>query len=169
MSRYAIPILFFVILIPALFRHIPVYNVFLEGAEEGMKTVWSIFPAMLAMLTAVSMLRASGAFSWILGLCSPLLEHFQIPEEILPLALMRPLSGSGALGILTDLLSRFSPDSETGRIASVLMGSTETTFYTLSVYFRRTRVQYTKKIIPAARLGDLCGLFAAVHFSRIFS
>ncbi len=168
MSQYAIPILFVLILASALYRHVPVYSVFLEGAEEGMKTVWSIFPAMLAMLTAVAMLRASGAFSWLLTLLSPLTKHFSIPEEVLPLALMRPLSGSGALGILSDLLSRFSPDSDTGRIASVLMGSTETTFYTLSVYFRRTRVKYTKKIIPAALLGDLAGLLAAVHFSRIF-
>lgn len=167
MSVYIVPFLFATILIAAIYRRLPVYQIFLEGAEQGMQVVISIFPTILAVLTAVGMLRSSGALELLIHILSPLTEWLGIPKEVMPLALMRPISGGGSLGILSELFGRVSPDSEPGVIASVLMGSTETTFYTLCVYFRKTRVKYTKQILPAALLGDLVGILCAVWVTRM--
>lgn len=168
MTAYIIPLLMGMILCMALSRKVPVYTEFIAGAEEGMKTVIGIFPCLIAVLTAVSMLRASGAMSWILSAAAPLTNALHIPEDVMNLALIRPISGSGALGVLADLFKNNPPDSEAGRIASVMMGSTETTFYTLMVYFRRTQVKYTKRAVPAAVFGDIVGLLASVAVCKIF-
>lgn len=168
MTVYIIPAIMAFILICALRKKVPVYSVFIDGAEDGMKTVLGIFPCMLAILTAVAMLRASGALDMLIGLLAPLTRALQIPDTVMPLALIRPVSGSGALGILTDILKTNSPDSAAGRIASVMMGSTETTFYTLMVYFQRTKVKYTKRAVPAAVFGDIVGILASVLACKIF-
>lgn len=167
MSTYLIPVLMGMILCAALWRRVPVYTEFLAGAEQGMRTVIGIFPCLVAVLAAVEMLKASGVLGWFLNLISPLTAVVGVPEDVLQLALIRPISGSGALGVLADLFRTHSPDSEAGRIASVLMGSTETTFYTLMVYFSGTRVQYTKRVIPAAVFGDIVGLLASIFICKI--
>ena len=148
-------------------RKTTVYTTFIDGVGEGIKTVMGIFPAILAILTATAMLEASGAFDLLLNLLSPLTQALKIPEEVMPLAIVRPMSGGASLGVLSDILDKCTPDSFSGTVASVIMGSTETTFYTLCVYFRKTRVKYTKKIIPAALIGDFVGLLAAVWVCKI--
>ena len=156
--KYIIPFLIVAIIITALKKKIPVYDSFIGGAEEGMKIVLGIFPALLAVLTAAYMLRASGAIDLIISLIAPITDLIGIPREVMPLALIRPVSGSGALGILTDTLNTYGADGDIGKIASVIMGSTETTFYCLCVYFAKTKVKYSQRAIPCAVLGDLAGI-----------
>ncbi len=166
MTSYILPAIIMLILFIS-FKKTMVYTNFIEGASKGMKTVVSIYPAILAIMTATAMLEASGAFVWILKLVSPITSFFKIPQEIMPLAIIRPLSGGASLGVLSEIMSKYDPESYISRTASVLMGSTETTFYALCVYFKNTRVKYTKKIIPAAIIGDIVGLIAAVWVCRI--
>lgn len=166
-SQLAIPIMLCVILIFGFKKKVPIYSTFLSGAEDGMKTVVQIFPAMLAILTAVAMFKASGAMDLLIFCVRPVTNLLHIPEDILPLSLLRPISGSGALGLLTELLGSAGPDSMTGRMASVIMGSTETTFYTLAVYFKSTKVQYTRGALPAALIGDLVGIIASVWICKL--
>lgn len=166
MSRYIIPFVIMSILLFSM-RKTEVYKSFTDGVFDGMKTVAGIYPSILAILVAAEMLRVSGAFGVIINFLSPVTKFLKIPDDIMPLAMVRSISGGASLGLLGDILGRFSPDSLNGRIASVIMASTETTFYTLSVYFRKTRVKYTKKIIIAAIIGDIVGLLAAVRVCKI--
>lgn len=168
MSAYLIPLMMGLILCMALAKKVPVYTEFITGAESGLRTVIGIFPCLVAVLAAVSMLRASGVMDWLLTLAKPITDALSIPEPVLNLALIRPISGSGALGVLADIFKTNSPDSPTGLLASVIMGSTETTFYTLMVYFRTTRVKYTKRALPAAVFGDIVGLLAGIGVCKIF-
>lgn len=165
--QLVIPLIIVVIIIMALVRKLPVYETFIGGAEDGLKIVIGIFPALLAVLTAAYMLRASGAIDLIINLISPVTDFLHIPKEIMPLALIRPVSGSGALGILTDILNNYGADTDIGKIASVIMGSTETTFYCLCVYFAKTKVKYTMRAVPCAVLGDIAGILAGVMIVRL--
>lgn len=146
---------------------VPCYQVFIEGVEEGLKTVISIFPALVAILSAAAMLRESGAIFALSELLSPVTSFLKIPSEILPLALIRPLSGGGSIGLLTDTVKTYGTDSQIARAACILCASTETTFYTIMVYFRRTKVKYTKRVILAAVFGDLVGILCASALSKI--
>ncbi len=166
--KYIIPVILILIVLSGVIKKIPVYSVFCDGALEGMKTVMGIFPVILAVTMGVSMLKASGVVSYITGLLENLLKPIGFPTEVLPLVLVRPLSGSGAMGVLTDILNEFHPDSFIGFFASVIMGSTETTFYTLMVYLKNTRVKYSKHIIPAAVFGDIVGVMVGLACSSIF-
>ena len=161
---YVIPAIILIILIVALAKKLPSYELFIDGAQEGMKIVLGIFPPLVAVLTAAYMLRASGTLDLIISLLSPVTKY--IPAEVMPLALIRPLSGSGAIGILTEILNVHGADSEIGRIASVIMGSTETTFYCLCVYFAKTRVKHNLKAVPFAAAGDIVGIVMAVILIR---
>lgn len=165
MTSYILPLVLVSILVLS-FGKTEIYNDFISGAGEGIRTVLGIFPAILAILVACAMLRASGAFDIFLKLVSPLTHRFKIPDEIMQLAVVRPLSGGAAIGILSDII-KSSPDSHASLAAAVMTASSETTFYTLSVYFGKTRVKYTKKIIPAAIIGDIVGLLAAVWVCKI--
>lgn len=158
--QYIIPVLILLIIIMALFHKLPVYETFIGGAEDGLKIIFGIFPSLLAVITAASMLRASGAIDLITGFLSPVTDLLRIPKEVMPLALIRPVSGSGALGLLTDILKTCGADTNAGLLASVIMGSTETTFYCLCVYFAKTKVKYTMRAVPCAVLGDIAGLLA---------
>ncbi len=164
---YIIPILILMIILMALFRKQPAYELFISGAEDGLKIVLGIFPALLAVLTAASMLRASGAIDLITGFLSPVTDWLKIPREVMPLALIRPVSGSGALGLLTDILKNYGADGDIGKIASVIMGSTETTFYCLCVYFAKTKVKYTIRAIPCAVIGDIVGILVGVLLIKL--
>ena len=165
--EYIIPAMIVAIFLLGIKNKIPVYTVFCDGALWGLKTVGQIFPVVLAITVGVSMMRVSGVMDALTNLLSPLTEFINLPKEVLPLVLIRPMSGSGALGILTDILNTYGPDSHIGIVASVIMGSTETTFYTLMVYFKNTRVKYTKHIIPAALFGDIVGVGVGVLVSSI--
>lgn len=165
--KYIIPLLIFVIILFALFKKLPVYETFICGVEDGLKIVIGIFPALLAVLTASAMLRASGAIDFIINLISPVTDLLHIPREVMPLALIRPVSGSGALGLLTDILKNYGADGDIGKIASVIMGSTETTFYCLCVYFAKTKVKYTMRAIPCAVIGDIVGILVGVTLIKL--
>lgn len=166
MSGFIVPVILAGILIFSI-RKTEVYSAFVDGAGKGLKTVLGIFPAVLAILTLTAMLRTSGLLDMLLSALSPFTGRIGIPESVMPLALLRPLSGGASLGVLSDILNKFGADSVEGRIASVMMSATETTFYTLCVYFKNTRIKHTKRIIPAAVIGDIVGLLAAVYVCKI--
>lgn len=162
---YIIPAIIVIVLIVSLAKKLPSYELFIDGAEEGMKIVAGIFPPLVAVLTAAYMLRASGTLDLIISFLSPITGF--IPAEVMPLALIRPISGSGAIGILSEILNTHGADSEIGRIASVIMGSTETTFYCLCVYFAKTRVKHNLKAVPFAAAGDIVGILMAVILIKL--
>lgn len=162
---YIIPAIIVIVLIVSLAKKLPSYELFIDGAEEGMKIVAGIFPPLVAVLTAAYMLRASGTLDLIISFLSPITGF--IPAEVMPLALIRPISGSGAIGILSEILNTHGADSEIGRIASVIMGSTETTFYCLCVYFAKTRVKHNLKAVPFAVAGDIVGILMAVILIKL--
>lgn len=162
---YIIPAIITIVLTVSLAKKLPSYELFIDGAEEGMKIVAGIFPPLVAVLTAAYMLRASGTLDLIISFLSPITGF--IPAEVMPLALIRPISGSGAIGILSEILNTHGADSEIGRIASVIMGSTETTFYCLCVYFAKTRVKHNLKAVPFAAAGDIVGILMAVILIKL--
>lgn len=160
--QYITPAIIMIIIICAITRKRTVYNDFIEGAETGMRLVADIFPPLVAMLVAAAMLKASGALEIFLGVVTPVTERLGIPAEVMPLAVIRPISGSGAIGVLSGILNEYGADSFIGRLASVICGGTETTFYCLAVYFAKTRVTSVKRAIPSAVIGDLACIAAAV-------
>ncbi len=166
--KYMLPVIITVIICFSALRKKDTYTDFTEGAYEGLKIVMGIFPPLLAILVASSMLRASGAFDIFTKLISPITQRIGIPNEVLPLALMRPVSGSGSLALLSDTLSTYGADSRIGRIASIIMGSTETTFYCMGVYFSKTGIKNTTKALPCAIIGDVLAIILACIGERIF-
>ena len=160
--QYIIPLMLFVVLLAAIFRKQPVYEQFIDGAGDGLQMLVRIVPPVIAVVTAVYMMRASGLLDWILNFISPVTNFIGIPSEVMPLAIIRPLSGSGAMGVFADILNQYGADSDIGKIASIICGSTETTFYCLCVYFSMTRVKNNLKVIPCALIGDLTGIIVGV-------
>ncbi len=150
-----------------VFRGIDVYDALLRGAGEGLEVLFRIVPALVALMTAVYMLRASGALELAARALAPLLDRSGIPGEVLPLMLVRPISGSAALGVGAELIGAYGPDSYLGRVAAVMLGSTETTFYTIAVYFGAVGVSRTRYAIPAALCADLTGFLAAAWAVRL--
>ena len=148
-------------------RQVDVYSALIHGAEEGLETLLRIVPALVGLLTAVSMLWASGALDLAAQLLSPLLDRVGVPSELLPLMLVRPISGSAALGVGAELIGNCGPDSYLGRVAAVMLGSTETTFYTIAVYFGAVGVTRTRYALPAALCADLTGFLAAAWAVRL--
>lgn len=168
LSSLVIPLLLAAVAVYGMGRHVDVYNVLTRGAEEGLTVLLRIIPALVGLLTAVSMFRASGAMEWLSGLCAPVLEFFGVPPEATPLMLIRPVSGNGALAVASDLMAAHGPDSYIGRVAAVMLGSTETTFYTIAVYFGSAGIRKTRHTVPAALAADLTGFFASALAVRIF-
>ncbi|MBN1542059.1 spore maturation protein [candidate division KSB1 bacterium] len=166
-SRWAIPFLLLTIPMIGFARKIKVYEVFVEGAKDGFHVAVRIIPFLVAILVAVGMFRASGGMEFFVRLLSPATSLIGMPAEVLPAALMRPLSGSGALGIITELINTHGPDSFIGRLASTLYGCTETTFYVIAVYFGAVQVKKTRFAIPAGLIADFVGILAAVFICRI--
>ena len=141
----------------------PAYRLFLEGAEDGFKMLVSILPPMIAVLSMAAVMKSSGLMDSFTALIAPVTEKLGVPSELLPLAVLRPFSGGGALGLLTDTIKRYGADSRISRAACILCASTETTFYTVSVYFKNTGVKKTKTVILAAVIGDLVGILCASY------
>lgn len=161
-----IPLLMIAAACAALARRQDVYGALLRGGQEGLRLLVSIVPALVVLLTAVHLLRASGAVELLTRLLSPVADAVGIPAETLPLVLIRPISGSAALAVGADLMRVHGPDSLVGRTAAVMLGSTETTFYTISVYFGAADVRKTRYTIPAALIADATGFFAAALCAR---
>ena len=154
---YIIPGLMVLILFHGIWNDVPVFETFMAGAKEGITTSLRIIPSLVALMTAVGMFKASGALDLISFALAPAAAVLQLPEELLPLALLRPISGSGAMAIFQDVLATYGPDSFIGRVASVLEGSSETTFYTIAVYFGATKINNTRHAMPASLTADLAG------------
>ena len=167
-SSLVVPVLLSAAAVYGLGRRVDVYGALTRGAEEGLTVLLRIVPALVGLLTAVSMFRASGAMEYLSGLCAPLLERVGIPPETAPLMLIRPVSGGGALAVAGDLMAVHGPDSYIGRVASVMLGSTETTFYTIAVYFGSAGIHKTRHTVPAALAADLTGFLASALAVRLF-
>ncbi len=167
-ARYIIPFLLVGIPLYAIsIKQVKVYEVFVEGAKDGFNIAIRIIPYLVAILVALGMFRASGAMDILLDLISPALNFVGFPPENLPLALMRPLSGSGSLGLLTDLINEHGADSLYAKIGATMFGSSETTFYVLAVYFGSVGVVRSRHAIPAGLIGDLVGAISAVFFCKL--
>jgi spore maturation protein B len=166
LSILAIPVIILFFLSFGYAKKVKVYEKFVEGAKEGFNVGVKIIPYLVAMLVAIAMFRASGAMEVLTDLAKPITSLIGMPSEVLPMALMRPLSGSGSLGVMTELMNNFGVDSLIGFISSTMFGSTETTFYVVAVYFGAINVYKTRYAIPAGLLADAAGLITAVLICR---
>lgn len=162
LSKYAIPTIFLLILSAGMYREVKVYDVFVEGAREGFTTVIRIIPSLVGLLVAVGVFKASGAMDLLVFALKPLAGMLGIPSEVLPLALLRPVSGSASLALVSETIRTYGPDSFIGRLVSTMMGSTETIFYTLAVYFGSVGVKNIRYTLIAALLADLASVLASV-------
>ena len=165
-TDYIVPLLLLACSILTLRKKEHTYDLLLQGGQEGLKLVVSLLPTLVILLTAVTMLRSSGAMELIGSLLSPVFRFFGIPEETALLVLIRPISGSAALAVGTELMAEHGVDSLVGRTAAVMLGSTETTFYTISVYFGAAGVKNTRDTIPAALIADFTGFCMASLTAR---
>lgn len=166
-SVLAIPFLLFFIPLIAMIKKVKVYEEFIEGAKEGFKVAVTIIPYLVAILVGIGMFRASGAMDIFATLVSPITDLLGFPPDVLPAAFMRPLSGSGTLGIVSELMNTHGPDSFIGRFASTIYGSTETTFYVLAVYFGAVNIKKTRHAVPAGLMADVVGILAALFICRL--
>ena len=166
MTDYIVPLLLLAVSLMALRRRENGYDLMLHGATEGLLLIKSILPSLILLLTAVHMLRSSGAVELLSHLVSPVFRLFGIPPETAILVLIRPISGSAALAVGAELMAKYGADSQIGRTAAVMLGSTETTFYTISVYFGAAGIRKTRYTIPAALFADLVGFFMASFTAR---
>lgn len=162
LSTWAIPAIIVFIPLYAYFRKVPVYESFVDGAKDGFDTVIRIIPSLVGMLVAISVFRASGAMDFLTGLVRPFFDYLGIPSEVLPLGLLRPLTGAGSLAFATDLISQFGPDSMIGRMASTIQGSTDTTIYVLTVYFGAVGIRKGRYALKVGLLSDIIGFIAAI-------
>jgi len=168
MTDYIVPVLLLFVSALALRKQENAYDLLLTGAADGLKLLFTLVPTLILLVTAVTMLRASGAMEVISGLLKPAFAFFGIPPETAVLVLIRPISGSAALAVGADLMAEYGVDSVVGRTAAVMLGSTETTFYTISVYFGAAGIKRTRYTIPAALIADLTGFVMASLTVRLF-
>ena len=161
-----IPLIMVAVALVGLSRKQDVYGLLVEGGRDGLRVLASIVPALVMLLSATSMLRASGAMDALASVLSPVLRHVGIPPEVTPLLLVRPISGSAALALGADLIAAYGPDSDVGRTAAILLGSTETTFYAVSVYCGAAGISKTRYAITAALLADCTGFLMASWSAR---
>ncbi len=162
LSAWALPLLIAFIPIYGHMKGVKVYETFIEGAAEGLELAFRILPYMVAIMVAMGLFRASGALALTTGLLAPLTSLVGFPAELLPLGLIRPLSGGTALGIMAELIREVGPDSFLGRVAATMQGSTETTFYVITLYFGSVGITRTRHALKVGLLADLTGMLAAV-------
>jgi len=163
MSSYMIPaIIVFIPLYAILRKRQPVYEIFVDGAKDGFDTAIGIIPHLVGMMVAISMFRASGAMDMLLIPLRPIFDLLNVPSEVLPLGFLRPITGAGSLAFTSDLIATHGPDSLIGRIASTIQGSTDTTFYILTVYFGAVAIRKTKYALRVGLISDLVGFIAAI-------
>ncbi len=167
-SDIFIPAVITFILLAGVVKEVDIAQEFMLGAKENLVTVFEILPSLILLMTAVGMFSASGAVDLIAGILSPMTQFLGFPKECVGLAVIRPMSGSGALCTLEDTLSKVSPDSYAGRVASVIMGSTETTIYTISVYFSAIKQRAYAAVFAGACFADLCGFVFSALIVRLY-
>ena len=166
-SVIAVPLMITGIVAYGMSKRINVYDCFTEGARDGLESMFGIIAPLVGLMVAISMFRASGALELISRLLKPLTDLLGMPSDMLPLALLRPVSGSGSIALVTDILKNHGPDSLEGKIASVMMGSTETTFYTVAVYFGAVGIKQLRHTVKSALLADFTGMLLAVYIARL--
>lgn len=168
-SNIAVPATILIIIVYGLIEKQQVFDVFLDGAKEGLKIVVTIFPTLLGLFLSINVLRESGIIDAITNIAMPFLNLLKFPSEILPLALLRPISGSASMAVATDIMSKYGVDSLIGLMTSTIMGSTETTLYTIALYTSAVRIKKTRFVLYAALLADFVGMLTSVIFWRIMS
>lgn len=168
MTDYAVPIVLLLSSVLTLRKKENTYDLLVNGAGEGLKLLVTILPTLIILMTAVTMLRESGAVGWLGKVLSPVFTFVGIPAETVLLVLIRPLSGSAALAVGADLMAHYGVDSQIGRTVAVMLGSTETTFYTISVYFGAAGIKKTRYTVPAALIADFTGFLVASWVIRLF-
>lgn len=166
-SLIAMPVIILIIILYGFLEKNKVYDIFLEGAKEGVHIVFNIFPTLVGLFVAVGALRCSGILELIINFLSPIIEMLNIPKEIMPLAILRPISGSASMAIATDIMNSYGVDTKIGTIASTIMGSTETTLYTIAVYTSCVNIKKTRGILIAALVGDAIGMITSVIICNI--
>ncbi|MCX7984425.1 MAG: spore maturation protein [Bacteroidetes bacterium] len=167
LSIIAIPLVIALFILWALVKRVHVYEVFVEGAKEGFTTAVRIIPYLVAMLFAIGMFRASGAMDIFVMVLSPLTNLIGMPAEALPMVLMRPLSGSASLGLMSEIMKTHGPDSFIGVLVSTMYGSSETTFYVLAVYFGAVNIRKTRHAVPVGIIADVCGMLGALIICKV--
>ena len=168
-SNIAIPFSILFIICYGVFEKKKVFDLFLDGTKEGVQIVYSIFPTLIGLFFAINLLRSSGVIDFITCFLEPVLNFLNIPKEVLPLMLIRPISGSGAIAVGTDIMKTFGVDSNIGIIAAVIMGSTETTLYTIAVYSSSVKIKNTRFVLWAALIADIVGMLVSVLICQIMS
>lgn len=168
-SNIAMPLMILVIVIYGVIERKKVFDIFLDGAKDGIKVVFNIFPTLVGLFVAIGTLRSSGIIDLIVNLLTPIFKVIKFPTEILPLALIRPISGSASIAVATDIMKNFGVDSNIGIIASVIMGSTETTIYTIAVYTSSIGIKNTRFVLWASLIADFVGIVTSVVICRFLS
>ena len=168
-SNLAMPLIILIIVIYGLKEKRKVFDDFLDGAKEGIEIVLSIFPTLLGLFVAIGALRSSGILDVIINILNPILSVINFPTELMPLAMLRPISGSSSIAIATDIMTNYGTDTELGMMASVIMGSTETTLYTIAVYTSCVKIKKTRFILLAALAADIVGIITSVVVCRFLS
>lgn len=168
-STIAMPLIIFTIIFTGITEKKKTFDLFLKGAKEGIDITLKIFPTLVGLFLAIGMLKNSGTIDSIINILKPLLIKFDIPSEILPLAILRPISGSGSIAIATEIMKNYGTDTLIGLIASVIMGATETTIYTIAVYTSSVKIKNTRFVLWAALIADIVGMVTAVAVCRILS
>ena len=169
LSNLAIPVTILIILIFGLIERKKAFDVFIDGAKDGMEIVIKLFPTLIGLFVAIGTLRSSGILDFIINLIYPIIRFLKIPIEIMPLAILRPISGSASIAIGSDIMTKYGVDSKIGLIASTIMGSTETTFYTIAIYTSIVGVKKTRFVLASSLIGDLVGIVSSVVIWNILS
>ena len=168
-SNLAMPIIILLIVTYGLIEKNKVFDDFLEGAKEGIEIVFSILPTLVGLFVAIGALRNSGVLDIIIRFVTPLLNVIHFPSEIMPLAMLRPISGSGSIAVATDIMKNYGVDSSIGMMASTIMGSTETTLYTIAIYTSCVKIKKTRFVLLASLVADIVGILVSVGIYRIMS
>lgn len=168
-SSSAIPVVIMLIIIYGLKEKIKVFDTFLEGAKDGMEIVIKMLPTLIGIFLAVGALRNSGIIDLIITIISPVINLLEIPSQIMPLALLRPISGSASMAVAVDIMQKYGVDTLTGLITSTIMGSTETTFYTIAIYTSCVGIKRARGILIAALAADIAGMISSIVICRIMS
>ena len=167
-SMYATPCFIFLFLMFGLVKRVDVYDSFVSGAKSGLEATFNIIPSLIGLMAAIAMFRESGCLELIAKALSPLTNLIHMPSEVVPLGLLRPVSGSASLALVTDIFKNMGPDSVQGRIVSIMMGSTETTFYTIAVYFGSVGIKNIRYTLFAALAADACGILLSTALVQAF-
>lgn len=161
-SNLAMPLIILIIVFYSLIERKKAFDIFLDGAKEGLNIVLNIFPALIGLFVAIGALRSSGILDLIINFITPILDILNFPSEIMPLAILRPISGSSSIAIATDIMKNFGVDSNIGIIAATIMGSTETTLYTIAVYTSSVKIKKTRFVLLAALTADVVGIIVSI-------